>query len=372
MAGTDHNNLSGAIAIHPAAYVQSTDPGAVGAHKFWMDTSTGAGTRASPYTLKKRNAANSGWELFGPFTLSKLQVRVASTANVNTSSPGASIDGVSLTANDRVLLHNQTAAAENGIWVWNGAAVSMTRASDASAAADFLPGDLVFVKEGTANAGTNWQLTTSAAITVGTTSLTYAQVGGAGSGTVTSVALTMPSDFSVSGSPVTGSGTLAVTAATQTANTVKAGPTTGAAAAPTYRALVAADIPTLNSTSTNQLAADVTMTSANTYYDGPSLTLTAGTYLLMGHVTCMITGNSGQYTAKLWDGTTVTDSAAQTQSSNTFPVSLSVYGVVSPTGSTTYKISVASGTAAGKILAAAPTNAAGNTASTLIALKLAA
>lgn len=65
----------------------------------------------------------------------------------------------------------------------------------------------------------------------------------AGGGTVTSVALTMPGIFSVSGSPVTGSGTLAVTLATQSANTVMAGPAVGGAAAPTFRALVGADIP---------------------------------------------------------------------------------------------------------------------------------
>lgn len=66
---------------------------------------------------------------------------------------------------------------------------------------------------------------------------------GAGTGTVTSVALTVPAEFSVSGSPVTTSGTLAVTKANQNANLVFAGPTTGAAAAPTFRSLVAADIP---------------------------------------------------------------------------------------------------------------------------------
>ncbi len=65
---------------------------------------------------------------------------------------------------------------------------------------------------------------------------------GAG-GTVASVALTVPAEFSVSGSPVTSSGTLAVTKANENANTVWAGPTAGSAAAPTFRALVAADIP---------------------------------------------------------------------------------------------------------------------------------
>lgn len=65
----------------------------------------------------------------------------------------------------------------------------------------------------------------------------------AGSGTVTSVALSVPGEFSVSGSPVTTSGTLAVSKATQSANTVWAGPTSGSAAAPTFRAVVAADLP---------------------------------------------------------------------------------------------------------------------------------
>ena len=70
--------------------------------------------------------------------------------------------------------------------------------------------------------------------------------GGGGAGTVTSVGLSLPGIFSVSGSPVTTSGTLTATLANQTANTVFAGPTTGSAAVPTFRALVAADIPNLD------------------------------------------------------------------------------------------------------------------------------
>lgn len=70
--------------------------------------------------------------------------------------------------------------------------------------------------------------------------------GGGGSGTVTSVGLSVPSFLSVAGSPVTTSGTLAVTLATQSANTIFAGPTTGSAATPTFRSLVSADIPAIN------------------------------------------------------------------------------------------------------------------------------
>jgi hypothetical protein len=53
----------------------------------------------------------------------------------------------------------------------------------------------------------------------------------------------MPTEFSVAGSPVTVSGTLAVTKANQSANRVYAGPSSGGAAAPTFRALVSADLP---------------------------------------------------------------------------------------------------------------------------------
>lgn len=65
----------------------------------------------------------------------------------------------------------------------------------------------------------------------------------AGGGTVTSVGLALPGIFSVSGSPVTSSGTLTGTLASQTANRVWAAPD-GSAGAPTFRALVNADLPT--------------------------------------------------------------------------------------------------------------------------------
>lgn len=65
----------------------------------------------------------------------------------------------------------------------------------------------------------------------------------AGSGTATSVGLALPGIFIVSGSPVTTTGTLTGTLATQAANLVWAGPTTGAAATPTFRSLVGADLP---------------------------------------------------------------------------------------------------------------------------------
>lgn len=67
---------------------------------------------------------------------------------------------------------------------------------------------------------------------------------GYGTGTVTSVGLSLPSIFTVTNSPVTGSGTLTGTLASQTANTIFAAPD-GTAGSPTFRALTATDIPSL-------------------------------------------------------------------------------------------------------------------------------
>lgn len=72
---------------------------------------------------------------------------------------------------------------------------------------------------------------------------------------VTSVGLSMPGIFTVTNSPVTSSGTLTASLATQAANTVFAGPASGASAAPAFRALTAADIPTLGGYIQNQFTA---------------------------------------------------------------------------------------------------------------------
>jgi hypothetical protein len=106
----------------------------------------------------------------------KNAVRAASTANVVVASPGAAIDVVTLAAGDRVLLKNQTAPAENGLYVWNGAAVAMTRTADANTGAEILQAS-VFVEEGSTLADTAWVCTTAAPINLGSTSLAFAQIG---------------------------------------------------------------------------------------------------------------------------------------------------------------------------------------------------
>lgn len=82
---------------------------------------------------------------------------------------------------------------------------------------------------------------------------------GLGSGTVTSVGVAAPTIFSVSGSPVTSSGTITITLANQSANTIFAGPAAGGAATPTFRSLAAADLP---ASTTSAIGALETATTA--------------------------------------------------------------------------------------------------------------
>lgn len=107
----------------------------------------------------------------------KDSVRVATTTAGTLSSSfedGDTVDGVTLATGDRILIKNQGTGSENGIYVV-AASGAPTRADDASTSAE-VRGAAVFVEEGSTLAGTQWILTTDN-ITLGTTSLTFAQFG---------------------------------------------------------------------------------------------------------------------------------------------------------------------------------------------------
>ena len=88
----------------------------------------------------------------------KDNVRASTQGNINLAAPGAAIDGVTMSANDRVLVRAQTAQSENGIYIWNGAATPMTRSADASTS-DELEQAVVTVDEGT-DAGVSFRQST--------------------------------------------------------------------------------------------------------------------------------------------------------------------------------------------------------------------
>lgn len=128
----------------------------------------------------------------------KKSVRVATTANLsatynngagtltNSGSQAAiQIDGVTLVADDRVLVKDQSTAAQNGFYkvttVGSGSANwVLTRTPDADAASELTAGAFTFTEEGTANGDNGYVLSTNGAITLGTTAITFDQFSGAG------------------------------------------------------------------------------------------------------------------------------------------------------------------------------------------------
>jgi len=77
--------------------------------------------------------------------------RVATQSSLNLASPGATIDGITMASQDRVLVRSQSTASENGIYVWNGASTAMTRSLDASTFPE-LEQAVTTVEEGTSAA----------------------------------------------------------------------------------------------------------------------------------------------------------------------------------------------------------------------------
>lgn len=111
-------------------------------------------------------------------TARRLMARVVAVANVTVASPGATIDSITMAVGDRVLLTAQSTGSQNGLWVWNGAAVAMTRPNDYSSASTTKAyRDIeIAIREGSVNGGTVWRLTTSGTITIDTTTTAWTTV----------------------------------------------------------------------------------------------------------------------------------------------------------------------------------------------------
>ena len=104
----------------------------------------------------------------------------ATTANITISTAlnnGDTLDGVSLSTNDRVLVKDQSSASENGIYIVGS---SPARADDLAAGAD-AAGMFTFVEKGTVNADNGFVCSSDkGSAVVGTNNLTFVQFSGAG------------------------------------------------------------------------------------------------------------------------------------------------------------------------------------------------
>ncbi|WLG99722.1 phage tail protein [Pseudomonas beijingensis] len=103
----------------------------------------------------------------------KQSVRVATTANIALTGL-QTVDGISLLAGDRVLVKNQAASKDNGIYIVGVAA--WQRAPDADSNAEVTSAMILSVEQGATLADTRWQLVTDGAIVLGTTALTFQNI----------------------------------------------------------------------------------------------------------------------------------------------------------------------------------------------------
>ena len=100
----------------------------------------------------------------------------ATVANIDLSSAPSAVDGVTLSANDRVLVKDQTDATSNGIYSFASAGNAMTRTDDANTAQK-LEGAAVFIRQGSTNSDQGYQVVTDD-ITLGSTNITISQFTG--------------------------------------------------------------------------------------------------------------------------------------------------------------------------------------------------
>ena len=134
----------------------------------------------------------------------------ATTANISLATDlenGDTLDGVTLATDDKVLVKNQTTTSQNGIYVVVASGTA-SRDPDFNTVAE-LAGQLVITKQGTTNADTMWLCTTDSG-TIGVASITFTQIFPSAGGTVTSVAVADAgaSEFTITGSPITSTGTI--------------------------------------------------------------------------------------------------------------------------------------------------------------------
>lgn len=156
----------------------------------WADPQAAQDLATQAYVLATINANIQARDFKDAVRFATAAALPANTVagNVMTMSAAGvvTIDSGTLALNDRLLVKNEAAGTNNGIYTVTTlgtatVALVLTRATDADVSADVTPNLTVGVEDGATNADTIWWLTTNAPITLGTTALTFAQLPGGSS-----------------------------------------------------------------------------------------------------------------------------------------------------------------------------------------------
>jgi len=156
------------------------------ASSFFKFTTDGSALSNVRVATTPANANDAASKSYVDATKSGLDVKESCRAATTAAGTLASdyenadvIDGVTLATGDRILIKNQAAGAENGIYTVN-ATGAPTRATDFDGNDEVTAGAFSFIEEGTINSDSGYVLSTDGAITVGTTAITFTQFSGAG------------------------------------------------------------------------------------------------------------------------------------------------------------------------------------------------
>lgn len=321
-------NISG-NASNITSYTINQNLGTSNSPTFQMVTISGSTTNATDVATKSYvDSVAQGLDV-------KDSVIVATTANI-TLSGTQTIDGVSVSVGDRVLVKNQTVKENNGIYLV--ASGSWTRTTDANTY-DELVGAFTFVEEGTTQKDTGWVCTNDKGGTIGVTHIEFSQFSGAGTYSAGTGLTLTGSTFAIDSTVATLTGTQTLTNKTLTSPTITgvspvitlAGDLTGSATltnlgSATLTATIAANSVALGTDTTGNYVADISAGTGISVSGGGS---EGATVTVTNSGVTSVTGTSNQVNVSANTGS-VTLSLPQSIGTSSTPTfgALTVNGIV--------------------------------------------